>query len=374
MIVRIEDDNIVVSRKKFYNILEKVIMIEWQKFTIQPTSTIRESIAKIDNGATQIVLVIDENNLLQGVITDGDVRRSILQGISIDEPAMKIMNANPVTALPTDSKENILNIMRNKMLRQIPIVDDKGKVVGLEYLNYLIQPQVHPNIVVLMVGGLGTRLRPLTNECPKPLLKIGNKPLLETILESFIEFGFYRFYLSVNYKAEMVKEYFNDGSKWNIEIKYIHENKTLGTAGPLSLLPEKTKHPIIVMNGDLLTKINYQHLLEYHKTNQAIATMCIREYEFRVPYGVVKTNLQKIVSIDEKPLHRFFVNAGIYVLDPYAVNHIPSNTYFDMPALFQVLIDSNQQVIVFPVREYWIDIGREDDYHKANYEFFNHFI
>ena len=314
-------------------------------------------------------MVVNESNRLLGVITDGDVRRAILKGISLDEPAELIMNSQPVTAKPTDSPNKILSIMKSRMLRQIPVVDEEFNVLGLEFLDLLIQHQQLNHIVVLMAGGLGTRLKPLTDECPKPLLKIGNKPILETILESFIEYGFNKFYLSVNYKAEMLKRYFQDGSKWNVEIQYLHENKKLGTAGSLSLISKPHDLPIIVMNGDVLTKVNYQHLLEYHMTNQAMATMCIREYEFRVPYGVVETEQHKILRISEKPLQQFYVNAGIYVIDPQVINFIPKNTCIEMPNLFQKLLEKKCKAIVFPIREYWMDIGRLDDFQKAKYDF-----
>ena len=348
-------------------------MINSKKFIVHPSSTIREAIAKIDSGSTQIVLVVNESNRLLGVITDGDVRRAILKGISLDDPAKVIMNDQPVTAKPTDSPNKILSIMKIRMLRQIPVVDENFKVIGLEFLDLLIQPQKLKNIVVLMAGGLGSRLKPLTDDCPKPLLRIGDKPILETILESFIEYGFYQFYFSVNYKAEMVKAHFEDGSKWNVEINYLHEDKQLGTAGSLSLIPKPIELPLIVMNGDLLTKVNYQRLLEYHNTNQAMATMGIREYEFRVPYGVVKTEQHRILKISEKPLQKFYVNAGIYVLNPHAVYLVQKNTYLEMPSLFHKLLDDQHQAIVFPIREYWLDIGRFDDFQKANYDFVKNF-
>ena len=345
-----------------------------QNLIISSSSTIRDAIHKIDSGTKQIAVVAGENKKLLGVITDGDVRRSILQGISVDQPAHTIMNPNPVTALPSDSKEKILTIMRNEVLRQIPIVDNEGILIGLEFLDSLLKPQKLNNMVVLMAGGLGTRLRPLTNECPKPLVKIGNKPLLEIILENFVELGFYNFYFSVNFKAEMIENYFEDGTKWKVKINYIHEKKQLGTAGSLSLLPEKPDSPVIVMNGDLLTKINFKHLLENHESNQSKATMCVREYEFQVPYGVVKADKQKIVKIDEKPLHRFLVNAGVYVLDHQVFHLIPKDTYFEMTSLFDKLIEKKIQTIVYPIREYWLDVGRPADLIKANNEYNQMFI
>jgi NDP-sugar pyrophosphorylase family protein len=220
-----------------------------------------------------------------------------------------------------------------------------------------------------MAGGLVNRLRPLTDECPKPMLKVGNKPLLETIVENFIEYGFHRFYISVNYMADVVESYFGDGSRWGVDIEYLHEEHRLGTAGALSLLPETPTEAILVMNGDLLTKVNFKQLLDFHYGHQAQATMCVREYDFQVPYGVVKIDGQRITSIDEKPIQRFFVNAGIYVLEPEALDLISSNIFFDMTTLFEKLIELKKEPAVFPIREYWLDIGHLADYNRANGEY-----
>jgi NDP-sugar pyrophosphorylase family protein len=217
-----------------------------------------------------------------------------------------------------------------------------------------------------MAGGLGTRLGELTRDCPKPLLRVGNKPVLETILENCIEYAFKRFYISVNYKADMLKDYFGDGSRWGVDIRYIEEKKRLGTAGALGLLPEDPTVPLLVMNADVLTKINFKHLLEFHEEHRSVATMCVREYEFQVPYGVVKIDNHRLLDILEKPVHQFFVNAGIYVLNPEAVSMVPKNTYFDMPALFEKLLQDQAETAAFPVREYWLDIGRKDDLERAN--------
>jgi NDP-sugar pyrophosphorylase family protein len=229
------------------------------------------------------------------------------------------------------------------------------------------------NWVVLMAGGLGSRLRPLTDECPKPMLRVGNKPLLETIIETFIEQGFRRFFISVNYMADTIKEYFGDGSRWGAEIQYLEETSRLGTAGALSLLPEKPQAPLLVMNGDLLTKINFRQLLDFHREHHAQGTMCVREYEFQVPYGVVKMDHHRITGFEEKPIQRYFVNAGIYVLEPQALQHIPHGVFFDMPSLFQTLMADRQEAVVFPIREYWLDIGHMADYDRANGEFARNF-
>ena len=217
-----------------------------------------------------------------------------------------------------------------------------------------------------MAGGIGSRLKPMTDECPKPLLKVGNKPILENIIENFIENDFTRFYVSVNYMSAMVEEYFGDGSKWGVEIKYLYEDKKLGTAGAVSLIKEKHSEPIFVMNGDLLTKVNFQQMLDFHIEHKADVTIGIREFDFQVPYGVVKRDDYRFVDIVEKPVQKLFINAGIYVLNPELLEMMPENSFYEMPNLLKYFKDQNKDIIVFPVREYWLDIGHIDDYKQAN--------
>ncbi|WP_016742355.1 nucleotidyltransferase family protein [Brevibacillus brevis] len=343
--------------------------MDWRELLVSPQTPILHTLEIIDKSARQIALVADENDRLLGTVTDGDIRRGLLKGRALQDPISLIMNSFPTVASPYETRENILALMKIKKIHQIPIVDEDGKIVHVEVLNELLRPTKKDNWVVLMAGGLGTRLHPLTHDCPKPLLPVGNKPLLETILQSFIDQGFHRFYISVKYKAEMIQEHFGDGSNWGISIQYLQEKESLGTAGALSLLPEKPSEPFFVMNGDLLTKVNFEQLLDFHKTYQAQATMCVREYDHQIPYGVVRLDQYRLTSIEEKPTQRFFVNAGIYVLSPDAVENIPHNQYFDMPSLFDHLVKNQQQTIAFPIREYWLDIGRMADFERANMEF-----
>ncbi|MBO9607978.1 MAG: nucleotidyltransferase family protein [Paenibacillaceae bacterium] len=341
-------------------------MNHWRKIALAPSATILQALDVIDTGALQIALVVGSDDVLLGVVTDGDIRRGILRGLPLDADVSKVMNANPITAYETQSRETIIAIMKNRKRRHLPIVDDNGRVVRLELLDRLQQLVRKPNWVVLMAGGLGTRLSPLTDDCPKPLLKVGSKPILETILENFIENGFYRFYLSVNYRAEMIKDYFGDGSRWGVQIRYIHENQRLGTAGALRLIEEPLQEPILVMNGDLLTKVNFEQLLEFHLETGSDATMCVREFEFQIPYGVVKAEDHRLMRIEEKPIQRYFINGGIYVLDPELLPLVPMDTFFDMPSLFDKAIALQKNSSVYPIREYWLDIGRMDDFQRAN--------
>lgn len=323
----------------------------------------------MDKGALKIALVVDPDHRLLGTVSDGDVRRGILKGFSLEDRVQLVMNLTPTVVAQNEGREKILTLMRKKQLYQIPVVDDAGILVGLEEIDTILAPPLLNNWVVLMAGGLGTRLKHLTKDIPKPLLKVGDKPILETILANFIEQGFSRFFISVNYKSELIEGHFGDGSRWGTRIEYLREDKKLGTAGALGLLPDKPTSPVLVMNGDVLTKINFQQLLDFHLEHKAVATMCVREYDFQVPYGVVKLDRHRIASIEEKPIQRFFVNAGIYVLEPEVLDLVPRDDYFDMPTLFEKLVDQQSETAVFPVREYWLDVGRMDDFDQAQGDF-----
>jgi dTDP-glucose pyrophosphorylase/predicted transcriptional regulator len=344
-------------------------MKDWHKTLIKADKSIHESIKIIDSGALQIVMVVNDQRELLGTVTDGDIRRGLLKGIALDNPVSEIMSQSPTTASSELANEQLITLMKKKNFSHIPIVDSLGIVVGLKVLIDLIKSKKKDNLVVLMAGGLGSRLGELTENCPKPLLKVGNKPILENILESLIEHGFYRFCISVNYKADIVEEYFGNGKQWGVNIDYLREDKKLGTAGALSLLSVVPDLPVVVMNGDILTKLSFTSLLEFHQSQKAMATMCVREYDFKVPYGVVGLDEHLIQSIVEKPVQNFFVNAGIYVLSPFTLEHIPFNIFFDMTDLFRTLIEKDLTAIAFPLREYWLDIGQKDDFKKANLDF-----
>ncbi|WP_251963761.1 nucleotidyltransferase family protein [Salinibacter ruber] len=344
-------------------------MNDWRQISVYPDQTIRETLEVIDEGGVQIAIVVNEHGQLEGVATDGDIRRAILDDLDLDAPVTSIMNEDPITARPQEDRQSLIDTMRARRIHQVPLVDHQDQVVGIQVLDDLLEPETRPNPVVLMAGGLGTRLRPLTEDCPKPLLEVGDKPILETTLEGFIAHGFHQFYLSVNYKAGMIENYFGDGSDWGVDITYIHEEQRLGTAGPLSLLPERPDETMIVMNGDLLTKLNYAYLLDFHHEHASVATMCVREHETQVPYGVIETDDQYVTGLEEKPTERYFVNAGIYALEPEVLDLIPENEFFDMTQLFEQLVDRERDVTVFPVREYWQDVGQKEDFRRVNGEY-----
>lgn len=332
-------------------------------------STIKQALKIIDSGARQIALVVDKDDKLIGTLTDGDIRRGLLNGLNLNDSIEPIIFKTPTVAYISDAKEDILKKALAKKLHQIPIVDEYGKIIGIKEIEELVKPSIKSNKVVLMVGGLGTRLKPLTDNIPKPMLKVGNKPILKTIVEKFAEYGYVNIIMCVNYKSHIIQEYFGDGSDLGVKIEYVLENKRMGTAGALSLLKQNPKESFFVMNGDLLTNVNFEHLHNYHMSHDAMATMCVREYDFQVPYGVVNIQGTKILSIEEKPIHKFFVSAGIYMFSSEILKYIPKNEFFDMPKLFEKLIEKNETTVSFPLREYWLDIGRMEEYEKANSEY-----
>lgn len=348
-------------------------MDKWRAVLMGPDTPAIDAVRIIDTTRLQIALVVDEAGRLLGTVTDGDVRRAILAGTALTSPVSAIMFKKPTTAPPEADRETLLGLMQAKVLRQIPIVDGQGRVVGLESMMDLLARQALPNAVVLMAGGRGQRLRPLTDLCPKPLLRIGDKPILEIILENFIAQGFRTFFISINYMAEKVVEHFGDGSRFGVSITYLREDEPLGTAGALTLLPETPELPFLVMNGDLLTKVNFAHLLDFHTGQNAEATMCVRPYTAQIPYGVVHVEDHTLVRIEEKPSQTVFVNAGIYALSPSALPLITRGEAFDMPMLFESLMAQGRRALVFPVREYWIDIGRVGDYEQAQTDYTRHF-
>jgi dTDP-glucose pyrophosphorylase len=348
-------------------------MKDWQTALIPSNATFRKAIEIIDASALQAGLVVDDQKRLLGMLTDGTIRREILKGVSMQEDVKKVMFTNFTHASVNDDKGTILETMKKLEIRHIPVLDENGVLQDLKVLMDLLRSEKKENIVVLMAGGLGTRLMPLTEKFPKPLLKIGEKPILETILKSFKDQGFYRFYISVNYCAEMIKDYFQDGSRWDVEITYLQEDKPLGTAGALSLLPEKPDRPFFVMNGDLLTKIDFEKFLEFHVDHRAHGTMCVRQYDYQIPYGVVRFDGVDLLEMEEKPIKQFFVNAGIYVLSPESLDHVPADQFFDMPSLFKILKQKDGRAAVFPIHEYWMDIGQIKDFERANGEYPSYF-
>jgi len=344
-------------------------MKDYKKTFLLPTATIRDALKKIDEGLIKIGLVVDTSEKLVGTLTDGDIRRGLLLGKGLEDSIEPLFQHSPITCNINDSKEKILQIALEFKLHQIPIVDLDGIIQGVVEVDELARATRRSNKVVIMAGGLGTRLQPLTNDTPKPMLHVGNKPILETIIENFAKYGYLNIVLSLSYKADLIERYFGDGSKFGVHIEYVHETKRLGTAGALHLLEDTLSEPFFVMNGDVLTNVNFDHMHSFHLAQKAVATMAVREYEHQVPYGVVNIVDGIITSIVEKPTHKNYVSAGIYLLDPQVLSEVPKDEFFDMPALFTRLIQKGESSVSFPIREYWLDIGRIQDYEKANDEY-----
>lgn len=339
----------------------------WSKTLISESSTIKQALEIINSEALRVAVVVDNNQKLLGMITDGDIRRGLLNDLTLTDKVTKVMNANSITAYQGTSKELLLEVMEQKQILSIPLLDQDGRVVGLETLHSALSKEKYQNPVFIMAGGFGTRLRPLTDNCPKPMLKVGDKPILETVIKSFIKAGFSNFYISTHYMPEQIHDHFGDGSDLGVSISYVHEDTPLGTGGAIGLLPENMSRdlPLIMINGDVLTKVDFQRVLSFHMENDADATMCVREYDYQIPYGVINGEGNKITSMVEKPVQRFFVNAGIYILSPRVIKSVAKNQKVDMPTLLEQHMNERQKVLMFPIHEYWLDIGRMDDFNRA---------
>ena len=344
-------------------------MSDIEKLLMPPDATILGALERLGESQQQIVLVVDDERKLLGTVVDGDIRRAILRRVPLESLITEAMNPNPITAPSGTSREMNLQIMRQEQILHLPLIDEENRVAGVEAMVRLVQKPSVTNWVVLMLGGKGSRLGPLTEDTPKPLLSVGGQPLLETILKNFSAQGFQKFFFSVNYKAEMISDYFGDGRKWGVKINYISEDAPLGTAGALSLLPERPIEPILVMNGDILTSFDFTQMMSFHMGANVDATMCLREYDFEIPFGVATVDGHRVTKISEKPVQSFFVNAGIYLLNPGAIDAIPVGRAFDMPDLITSLLNEGKTVAAYPLREYWIDIGRLQDFEKAQRDY-----
>lgn len=346
---------------------------DWTRSLIAPEATISAALATIEAVDAKIALVVDGERTLLGTVTDGDIRRGILRGVALDEQVSGIMNRAPTTAAAGEDRDSLFSVMQRGGYRNLPLLDSAGRVIGIEWLDHLLEVERRDNRVVLMAGGFGRRLRPLTQEAVKPMIRVGDKPILETILRRFAAHGFHRFSIAVHYRAEDIIDHFGNGGLMDVEIDYLHEEEPMGTAGALRLLPERPQETLIVMNGDILTTVSFPQLLDFHREHGAAGTMCVRDYDLQVPYGVVEVEGSRFTGITEKPIQRYFVNAGIYALEPAALDLLPAEGPCDMPDLFQSLQARDDAVAVFPIREYWLDVGRQDDLTRAHSDFPEHF-
>ena len=337
----------------------------WRKTLINSDATLKEAIRNLDESSLQIVLVVSAQNVLIGTITDGDIRRGLLRGLDLRSSIDSVIHREAMVVPPQMSRDMVLNLMQANGINALPVVDDARRIMGLHFLNELLTPSHRSNIMVIMAGGQGTRLRPHTENCPKPLLPIGGKPMLEHIIERAKADGFQKFVLAVHYLGHMIEDYFGDGSRWQVEIEYLREQTPLGTAGAIGLLSPRPTLPFLVTNGDVLTDIRYGELLDFHCHHGAVATMAVRQHEWQHPFGVVHIDGVDIVGFEEKPVARSHINAGIYVLEPNALDALSNEERCDMPTLFSRLQERAWRTIVYPMHEPWLDVGRADDYDHA---------
>ena len=341
-----------------------------ETYLISREATIRETLACI-NKSEGIALVVDPDHHLNGTVTDGDVRRAVLAGVSFEAPVQKLLDQRgktpyqkPVTARTGTPAGELLHVMNERGIRQIPLLDESGRVVDIALLQELVKSYELPLKAVIMAGGFGKRLLPLTEEVPKPMLPVGDKPILELIVNQLQNSGIRKVQMTTHYKPEVIKQHFGAGEKFGLEIQYVNEDQPLGTAGALGSL-EKSDEPMLVLNGDILTQVDFRAMLAFHHENQAELTVAVRKYDFQVPYGVIQCDGAQVRGVDEKPTYNFFVNAGIYLLEPSAHRSIPSAQRFDMTDLIEKLTVEGRRVVAFPVVEYWMDIGRQNDYIQA---------
>jgi dTDP-glucose pyrophosphorylase len=349
--------------------MRKIDTQAWAATLLPLASTIQQAIHSLEGSGMKIVLAVSPANKLIGTLTDGDIRRAFLKGYSLSSPINDVIHRNPLVTPPEIGRESVLQLMKINKIHQLPIVNHAGEVIGLHVWDYIGTPVSVENMMLIMAGGKGTRLRPFTENCPKPMLMVGGKPMLERIIERASCDGFHNFVISLNYLGHMIEDYFGDGSRFDVSIKYIKEDTPLGTAGCLSLLSEAPKLPFVVTNGDVLTDVNYNEFLNFHIRHDAIATMAVRQYELQNQFGVVKTRGVDIEAFIEKPIYRSHVNAGIYVLNPNALHHLECQQHCDMPTLFERIRLSHGRTIVYPMHEPWLDIGRPADLDAARNNF-----
>ena len=348
-----------------------MLEIELESFCISPTDSLRQAMACIDHNERGIAMVVDESRHLLGTITDGDLRRAVLAATDLDMTVDTILArkadspySRPVAVRVGTGPDVLIQLMKERRIRQVPLLDEAGRVVDLVTLDDLLPMQPLHLQAVIMAGGRGSRLHPLTEDLPKPMLPVGGRPLLELIVEQLQQTGIRRVNVTTHYKPEKIVEHFGDGHAFGVDLNYVNEDRPLGTGGALGLMPTP-EEPLLVINGDILTQVNFRSMLTYHQEHQADMTVAVRRYEVQVPYGVVECDGPSIQRLKEKPQVSFLVNAGIYLLEPSVYQVIPSGKHFNMTDLIQWLLDAGRPVVSFPIREYWLDIGQLADYTQA---------
>lgn len=339
------------------------------KYTLRPDDSLKSALEVIEANARGIAFVTDESGMLLGTITDGDIRRAILKNYSLDIAVKLIMNEHFIFVTKNYTRTLIETIYDQKQINQLPVLDDKMRLIEIVFYSDLKKTPVKENWVILMAGGYGTRLAPLTNDVPKPMLKVGARPILETIVEQLKSYGFKNLIFSLNYKSSIIENYFQDGSNFGVRIEYVKEKKRLGTAGAIRLAKRFLDKPFMVVNADILTKLNFENFMRYHLKHGNDITIGTRKYELQIPYGVVDITDETVSSLVEKPRINYFVNGGVYCLQPEAADMIPENEYYDITQLISSMTGTSKKVGSFPITEYWMDIGHMEDYNQANIDY-----
>jgi dTDP-glucose pyrophosphorylase len=338
----------------------------WRQAILPLTSSIGQAISSLDLTATKIVLICNDQGYLEGTISDGDIRRGLLKGLDMNSPVASIVHRNAFVVPPQISRESVRELMTANKIQQIPVVDENRHVVGLHLWDEISLPINRSNLMVIMAGGIGSRLRPFTEDCPKPLLRISGRPMLEHIIERAKLDGFNHFVLAIHYLGHMIEDCFDNGERLGVRIDYLREDSPLGTAGALALLNPVPELPFIVTNGDVITDIRYGELLDFHVRHSAAATMAVRVHEWQHPFGVVQTQGIEIIGFEEKPIARTHINAGVYALDPSSMSFLKTDERCDMPTLFERLQSEGLKTVAYPMHEPWLDVGRPDDLLSAN--------
>jgi Nucleoside-diphosphate-sugar pyrophosphorylase involved in lipopolysaccharide biosynthesis/translation initiation factor 2B, gamma/epsilon subunits (eIF-2Bgamma/eIF-2Bepsilon) len=342
-----------------------------EKILVYMDYSVKKALEILDLGARGVVLVVDKNKKLLGTITDGDIRRSILKGISLESSIQEIVHYNPVCASIHMTREEIKDLLIKKAVKDIPIVNDENQLVDIISIKDILIPEGKENPVIIMAGGLGTRLKELTQEIPKPMLKVGQDPMLQHIINNFKQYGYNKIFISVNYKAEIIENYFQDGYAHGVKIEYIKEHKRLGTAGGIGLTKKYLNAPFFVINGDIFTNLNVENMMKFHMDNGFDITVGTRKHSFQIPYGVIETENNIINKIEEKPNMDYLINAGVYCLNPSLIENIPDDEYFEITDLINICIKNNKKVGSYEIKEYWMDIGRLEDYNKVNKDIYD---
>src|SRR3954471_23184687 len=346
-------------------------MPELSRLCVSPSSTMLEVMARINETGYGIALIVDAGGRLLDTVTDGDLRRAILAGTDLSRAISSLQprrSGPPVTAPQNSSKAELVHLMKARSIRHVPRLDAAGKVAAIAVLDELVEDARPEPTAVVMAGGFGKRLLPLTEETPKPMLPMGKRPLVEHTIEALRAAGIQRVCMTTHYKKDVLADHFGDGGQFGLHIDYVEEEVPLGTAGALGLLRDLNE-VLLVVNGDIVTELNYRSLLSFHREHNAEMTVGVRQYEFHVPYGVVSTNGAEITALTEKPTQRMFVNAGIYLLEPHVCSLVPTGRAFDMTDLIEKMMHEKRRVLAFPISEYWVDIGEHDAYQKAKEHF-----